>query len=144
MGRRGKMEIRETPTTTTTTTTKTHYRKDIRQFWELGPEIFTIERFLEGAEDCNDKIFTSAADRQVGPAEKHVFSFFGSFSANSSPFASRLSLMVPNSEAQQTGKSDLTTGSFWSAHRQSKVDFGPFSRTSPGATLRSQDSISAF
>ena len=56
-------------------TTKTDYRKDIRQFWELGPEIFTIERFLEGAEDCIDKIFTSAADRQVGPAEKHVFSF---------------------------------------------------------------------
>ena len=52
--------------------TKAGDRKDIRQFWELGPEIFTIERFLAGAEDCNDKIFTSAADRQVGPAEKHV------------------------------------------------------------------------
>ena len=53
--------------------TKTHYRKDIRQFWELGPEIFTIERFLEGAEDYIDKIFTSAADRQVGPAENTFF-----------------------------------------------------------------------
>ena len=50
-------------------------RDDLRQFWELGPEIFTIERFLESAEDCNDKIFTSAADRQVGPADgqkKHI------------------------------------------------------------------------
>ena len=138
LGRRGKMEIIPHPPT------KTGDRKDLRQFWELGPEIFTIERFLEGAEDCDDKIFTSAADRLVGPAEKRVFSFLGSFSANSSPFASRLSLMIPSSEVQQTGKSDLTTGKFWADHRQSKVDFGPFSRTSPGATLRSQDSISAF
>ena len=65
------MEITPPPPSST----KTHYRKDLRQFWELGPEIFTIERFLEGAEDWNDKIFTSAADRQVRPAEKHVFSF---------------------------------------------------------------------
>jgi hypothetical protein len=65
---------------------------------------------------------TGSYDRQKNVIYRHL-SLFEHFSAVSNPFESRLSLVIPVGEGQQTGKTDLTTGSCWSAHRQSKIDF---------------------
>jgi hypothetical protein len=61
-------------------------------------------------------------DWQKNVIYRHL-SLYEHFSAVSNLFWSRLSLVIPMGEGQQTGKPDLTTGRCWSAHRQSKIDF---------------------
>jgi len=89
-----------------------------------------------GAEVGRFETWRSATPRQLWPAEKRVFSLFEDFSANSNPFGSRLSPMIPRGKWQLMAQTDLTTGRPWTDHRQSKYDFWPFCGNYPGVTER--------
>ena len=115
---------------------KPYDQKSFLNGWELGLATWTIGRAYIGAEVGRFGTCRSATPRQLWPAENRVFSLFEDFSANSNPFGSRLSPMIPRGKWQRMAQTDLTTGSPWADHRQSKIDFWPFCGNYPEVTKR--------
>jgi hypothetical protein len=77
------------------------------------------------AEVSAGRQLTDSYDRQKSAFYRNLW-LTEYFSSVSNPFGSILSLVIPMGERQQTSTIDLLNGIFWSAHRQSKIDFGRF------------------